>query len=408
MLSRAVLLICLAGCLQTVASAQIVGYTTPYVAEALPTFRPSPNIEEGAFANLPIQVGIFTSIGYDDNIFLQHSDRRGSGILEAAAELGSHIGNQRTMFDFDLSPGFDYYWDRPGDKIDPDIRLTLSFLHELNPRAYIAVSDFLTYTAQPNYQYGIGSPTSVLDYLYDSATISFGYQWTPRFSTVTSYTGGLLYYENSLLGHLLDRIDNIFAEQFRFLVLPRITAVAEYRFEYVDYFYNDILNSYTNYALAGLDLIISPRLTFIFRAGAEFRDYMQQIPGFQTDLTCPFFESSLVYRYLPNCYLEWYNRYGIEESDIGTGYRKTYRTGLQISHAFGERLNLLASAYYAHNQYEEPSFEENVLNLNIGLTYRLRKSLNLSAGYTFDRDFSQITSRDYYRDRVYVGLLFTF
>lgn len=406
MLSRFILLLGLSFCLTRLGSAQIVGYTGPYVD--IPSFRPSPNIGEGAFSNLPIQLGVFTSIGYDDNVFLQHADRRGSGITEAAVDLSTHIGNQRTMFDLDLSPGLDYYWDRPGRSIDPDIRLTLSFLHQLNQRAYLAVSNFSTYTAQPNYQYGIGSPVSVLDYFYDSTTVSFGFQWTPRFSTVTSYTGGLLLYENSQLGNLLNRLDNIFAEQFRFLVLPRITAVAEYRFEYVDYFTNDILNSYTNYALAGLDLTISPRLTFTFRAGAEIRNYMQQIAGFQQDLTGPFFESTLVYRYRPNSYLEWYNRYGIEESDIGTGYRKTYRTGLQISHAFGERFNLLASVFYAHNQYEEPSFEENVLNVNIGLTYRLRKSLTLSAGYTLDRDFSAVTSRDYYRDRVYVGLLFTF
>jgi hypothetical protein len=48
------------------------------------------------------------------------------------------------------------------------------------------------------------------------------------------------------------------------------------------------------------------------------------------------------------------------------------------------------------------------VDLNIGLTYQIRKSLTLSAGYTLDRDFSQVTTRDYYRDRVYVGLLFTF
>jgi len=406
MLSRAIPLICLAACLTAPLGAQIVGYTSPYVD--VPVFRPSPNIGEGVFSNVPIQVGLFTSIGYDDNVFLQHSNRLGSGITEAAIDFSSHIGNQRTMFDADFSPGFDYYWDRPGRSVDPDVRLTLSFLHQIDQRSYLAVSDFFTWTAQPNYQYGIGSPVSVLDYVYDSTTVSYGHQWTPRFSTVTSYTGGLLYYENSGLGKLLDRIDNIFAEQFRFLVLPRITAVAEYRFEYVDYFFNDILNSYTNYGLAGLDLTVSPRLTLTFRGGVEIRNYMTQIPGIQKDLTGPFFESTLIYHYQPNSYLEWYNRYGIEESDIGTGYRKTYRTGMQVSHAFGERLNLLASVYYAHNQYEEPAFEENLLYVNLGLTYRLRKSLTLSAGYTLDRDFSQITLRDYYRDRVYVGLLFTF
>jgi len=406
MLSRAILIILLVGCLNTFGRAQVADYTTPFAD--VPVFRPSPNIGDGVFSSLPFQVGLFTSTGYDDNVFLQHSDRRGSGITEAAVDISSHISNQRTVLDLDLSAGLDYYWDRPGSSVDPNVRVALSYLHQINARSYLAVSDYLVYTAQPNYQYGIGAPNSVLDYLYNSTTVSFGYQWTPRFSTVTSYTGSVLAYQDSQLGTLLNRLDSIFAEQFRFLVLPRITAVAEYRFEYIDYFSNNVLDSYTNYVLGGLDLIVTPRLTFTFRAGAEFRDYGQQIPGRQTDFSGPFAESTLIYHYSPNSYLEWYNRYGIEESDTGSGFRRTYRTGLQVSHAFGERLRLSASAFYSYNQYVEPSFRENVLDINIGLAYRLRKSLTLSAGYTLDRDFSQITSRDYYRDRVYVGLLFTF
>jgi hypothetical protein len=406
MLSRAILLICLIWCLNMFGNAQVADYTTPFAD--VPVFRPSPNIGDGVFSNLPVQVGVFTSVGYDDNIFLQHSDRHGSGITEASLDLSTHIANQRTILDADLSAGVDYYWDRPGGNVDPNIRLGLSFLHQLNPRTYLAVSDYLVYTAQPNYQYGIGAPNSDLDYLYNSLTVSLGYQWTPRFSTVTTYTGSVLAYQNSLLGTLLNRLDSVFSEQFRFLVLPRVTAVAEYRFEYIDYFSNNQLDSYTNYALAGADLIITPRLSFTFRAGAEFRNYGQQIPGFQTDFAGPFGESTLIYHYSPNSYLEWYNRYGVEESDTGSGYRKTYRTGLQISHAFSQRLRLFISGYYSYNQYEEPSFLENVLDLNIGLVYQLRKSLTLSAGYTFDRDFSQIESRDYYRNRIYVGLLFSF
>ncbi len=406
MRSRAIPLVCLIWSLNTFGNAQVADYSTPFAD--VPVFRPSPNIGDGVFSNLPFQVGVFTSIGYDDNIFLSHWDRHGSGITEAALNVSSHIANERTLFDADLSAGIDYYWDRPGTSVDPNIRLGLSYFHQINPRAYLAVSDYLVYTAQPDYQYGIGAPNSVLDYLYNSTTISLGYQWTPRFSTVTSYTGSVLAYQNSTLGKLLNYFDSIFAEQFRYLVLPRITAVAEYRFEYVDYFSNNVLDSYTNYFLGGADLIITPRLTFTFRAGAEFRDYGQQIPGYQTDFTGPFAESTLIYHYSPNSYLEWYNHYGVEESDIGSGYRKTYRTGLQISHGFGERMRLSLGLYYSHNQYVEPSFLENDFTLNIGLTYRLRKSLSLSAGYTFDRDFSEITARDLYRNRVYVGLLFTF
>src|ERR1700748_3599389 len=173
MLSRAIPLACLIWCLITFGNAQVADYTTPFAD--VPIFRPSPNIGDGVFSNLPFQVGGFTSIGSHDNIFLQHWNRRGSGITEASLDFSSHIANERTVFDADLSAGIDYYWNRPGGNVDPNIRLGLSYFHQINPRAYLAVSDYLVYTAQPNYQFGIGAANSVLDYLYSSTTVSLGY-----------------------------------------------------------------------------------------------------------------------------------------------------------------------------------------------------------------------------------------
>jgi hypothetical protein len=51
---------------------------------------------------------------------------------------------------------------------------------------------------------------------------------------------------------------------------------------------------------------------------------------------------------------------------------------------------------------------ENVLDLNVGLTYQINRALAAGAGYTFERDFSDEITRDYYRNRVYLGLSFTF
>jgi hypothetical protein len=406
MLSRASLLITVIFGSCTLLNAENTNYSAS--PSNFPLFRPSTDLGEGVYTNLPLQISVFTAIGYDDNVFAQHTDRKGSGFTEASLNIATHIGNERTKLDAILGTGLDFYWDRPGRSVDPNISLNLSFSHQLNRRTFIALADYLSYSAQPNLQLGVGAQNQVANYIYNSSTLSFGFEWTPRFATVTSYTANVLYYDRPSIGDTLNRLDNLVGQQFRYLLLPEVTAVAEYRFEYVDYFSNSRLNSYSNFALGGADLTLGPRLTFTFRAGAEFRHYEEPQPGGQQDLAEPFAESTLAYQYLPGSYLEWYNRYGLEESDLGIGYRRTYRTGLRLSHVFGQRLRLIGAAYYSYNEYVDPSLTENVLDLNIGLTYQIRRSLALSAGYTFERDFSQLISRDYYRDRFYLGLLFTF
>jgi hypothetical protein len=403
--SRPLLLVILALSLSIFSHAQTTGYLA--APSNFPVFHPSTDLGEGIYAELPLQVSLFTGIGYDDNIFAEHSDRRGSFYTQASLNLTSHIRTHRTRLDASLGLGLDYYWNRPGRSIDPNISLNLNFTHQLTPRIVITFSDYTTFASQPNLQLGLG-PNQVSNYFYTSNTLSLGYQWTPRFSTITSYTGNLLYYDNSSIGNSLNRVENLISQRFRYLVRPTITAVAEYRFGYIDYFSNSGMSSLSNFLLGGADLTLSPRLTFGFRAGVEFRNYEKAQPGQEQDLIYPFGESTLTYQYRPGSYIEWYNRYGLEESDLGVGYRQTFRTGLKISHLFGARLRAIGAGYYSYSDYVNPSLTENVLDLNVGLTYQINRAFAASAGYTFERDFSDEITRDYYRNRVYLGLSFTF
>ena len=374
----------------------------------LPLFRPSEDFDWEAYRVLPFQVSLFTAVAYDDNVFVQHRDRIGSGFTEAALNIGSHLGSERTKLDANLGFGMDLYWNRPGRSVDPDISFNLSLSHQLTPRASVTFTDYLSLTSQPNLQLGVSVANQVTTYLYTTNSLALAYAWTPRLSTVTSYTANVIVYENSSVGGSLNRLENIFSQQFRFLALPRIAAVGEYRFEYIDYLSNPSQTSYTNLVLGGADITLTPRLTLNVRAGAGFRNYERTQTGRADDLAYPFAESTLAYRYREGSYLEWYNRYSVEESDFSTGYRRTYRMGLKISHLVGARLRLVGAAYYSYNEYVNPSFIENVLDLNAGLIYQLTRTFAVTGGYTFERDFSQETTRDYYRDRLYLGLSFAF
>ncbi len=385
------------------AHAQNLGVTLPGSATL---FRPRSNFDEGVLTHLPLRVSVYSDIGYDDNVFDTHSDRQGSGFNTLGVILESNIGNQRTRLDAILSAGFVAYWDRPGNTIAPDVSLNLNFSHQLNPRAIIGFSSFLTYQDQPDVALGVDQSNRTGSYFYSANTLSFGYQWTRRFSTVSSYTLSTLFYEDSQAADIDDRLEHLFSQQFRFLVLPTVTAVAEYRFGYVQYL-NANNDSYSHYLLGGADFSLSPKLSFGFRAGAEFRTLEGPNSG---DEAYPYFESTLTYLYQPGSSLEWVNRYGLEQPDLsGPGYRRTYRTGIRVSHRFGEKLRGVAEGYYSYNDYTGPiNFTENIFDISAELSYQITRPFAIRAGYTFTRDFSDVTSRDYYRNRVYVGGVFTF
>ena len=371
-------------------------------------FRPQADVlQEGNFTSLPFRASIYGNIGYDDNVYDSHDNRRGSGFNSLGVNLGSQIANPRTRLDALLSAGFVAYWDRPGHTIAPDITLNVEFTHQFSPRAIIGISSFMTYQDAPDVVLGLNQANNISDYFYSANTIAFGYQWTRRFSTVTSYTLDTLFYDNSVAAHDDDWLQHIFGQQFRFLVLPMINAVAEYRFGYVDYLYLDN-NSYSHYVLGGIDATLSPRLEFGFRAGAEFRHLEGPQGG---DVSYPYFESTLAYRYQPGSTLQWYNRYGLEQPDLaGPGYRKTFRTGIRVNHQFGEKWRGIAAAYYSWNEYHVagPIFTEDIVDVSLQSSYQLTRAFSLDAGYTFTRDFSDIVTRDYYRNRVFVGGTFSF
>src|ERR1700730_50835 len=127
---------------------------------SLTLFRPfTNNDDEGVFTNLPLRLSVLASVGYDDNVFTTHDHTRGSGFDGLSLGIGSHIGNQRTRFDADLSLGMVYYWSRPGNKIDPDISLNLSFTHEFTPRFLLGITSLMPYQQQPDFALGVGEVT---------------------------------------------------------------------------------------------------------------------------------------------------------------------------------------------------------------------------------------------------------
>lgn len=375
--------------------------------------RPSSNLGTGNFAKSPFHVSVAVREGYDDNIYTTTNSRVGSFFTNASAILDYTFGSPRTRFDLQAVAGGSYYYYRPfGQDYDVNTSLTLGLEHHATPRLTLSANAYVTYQTEPDLNNNVlGVNRRVGNYFYTADKFTASYQWAPRFATATSYTFGAINYDDSSIGAFEDRYEHTFGNEFRFLVLPTTTLVGEYRFEIVDF---DVAprDSTTHFVLAGIDHTFNPRFNISVRAGAEFRD----IDNFG-ERTSPYAESTLRYAAGKRTSLEWTARYGLEEPDVsGSPSRTTFRTGLSLSYAIASRITATGSVFYEHDDNDgvltstffQPQFDENTVDIGIGLRYDINRVFALLAGYNFTEVFSDIPLREYYRNRIYLGLNATF
>lgn len=371
----------------------------------------------GIFSGPPFLVSVSVRDGYDDNVSTSNINRQESWFTNAGIAASYSFGSPRTRFDLQAGASVTYYLQSiTGDKYDPNLNLNFSLTHKATARLTLSAVVYATYQQEPDFSIGVGLNRRSGNYFYSNDKFTASYLWTPRFSTATSYTVGAVHYDDSSVSSYADRLENTFGNEFRFLLWPTTTVVAEYRFEIVSY--DDInRDSTTNFVLAGFDHNFSPRLSVSFRGGAEFRSY--DAGG---DQSSPYFEGTLNYAVGKDTSLSWTNRYAIEEPDVPLNpSRTTFRAGLSLKHNFTARISGTFSAYYTHDDYEAittypffffpvvtPAFSEDSFDLAISVRYAITRYWALEGGYNHSEVASDEVFREYSRNRIFAGLNLTF
>ena len=373
--------------------------------------------DAGRFEKKPFKLTIDLRFGYDSNVNTTYFNPHSSGFFNLGLNGTYTASNARSNLTIGAGVNFVFYFDpAPNTKeFQVNANISLSWTYKITPRASIAVSTYNLYGTQPEFTV-VGLNTRVAgNYFYSSNRLAFAYQFTPRFSTVTSFTPIIVRYEDEPYKTQQDRIEYYLSEEFRFLIRPTVSLVAEYRFAYIDYSKIDLNDSTVNYILAGFDATLSPRLKASLRGGAEFRDYRY---GSQAQVTSPYFEGSLAYDYKKNSNIAFILRYGIEQTDItGTVYRQGFRMGLNLRHQLTPRISLSSSFYYTNAYYvgntalpllNPGNFTENIYDVAVGARYAISRNWSLDLGYLYTFVDSPLIGRSYNRNRVFAGVRFQF
>ncbi|MGI9087525.1 MAG: outer membrane beta-barrel protein [Chthoniobacterales bacterium] len=379
----------------------------------------------GKFAAFPFHVSVTVRGGYDDNVNLTSSDEQGSAFASTQLGLSYNFGSPRTTLALAAGGGVTYYFDRTdngfnsSDSYDVNGYVSFSITHKATPRLTLAASTYATYQSQPDFttfNFGaINFSRQSQNFFFTVNKFSAGYAWAPRFSTLSSYTLGYTNYDDAVVSRFEDRFEHTLGNEFRFLIWPTTTLVAEYRFGIVDYTENDARSSTSHYFLGGFDHSFNPRFNMSLRAGVEVRNFDQNNTFLGNgDQTSPYAEATLNYAIAQNTSVSWTNRYSLEEPDVPDALsRTTFRTGLSLRHNFTARISAGLNFAYQHDENDSTpitqGFTEDSFELALWAKYAINRNFALDIGY----DHTEVVSdtalfREYARNRVYGGVTFTF
>ena len=392
------------------------GSSSSFSANA-PAGTNSSDVGSGIFGTFPFKLTFNVRGGYDDNITTSNQFKEGSPFTDTSVAADYNFGDSRTQLTLEVGAGFTYYYDDihvPGGsshQYDIDTSLRLGVTHKASARLTLRADTYIAYLSEPDFAVAQGVNSRAGNYFITEDKFTANYLWSPRFATATSYTLGATHYDDDVVGFFQNRWENTFGNEFRFLVAPTTTLVAEYRFELITYQTGD-LSSQTHFALAGFDHTFNPRLTLSVRGGAEFRDYESD-----GNKTGPYFESTLNYTVAKQTTVSWTNRYAIEEPDalVNQG-SNTFRTGLSAKHDFTPKISATLGVYYEHDDYQSfpqsgftsPGFTQQDADVALSVRYSFTRYFALEAGYNYTDVWSDIPIREYTRNRFWGGLSVTF
>lgn len=224
----------------------------------------------------------------------------------------------------------------------------------------------------------------------------------------------------------LDRLEHAIHLDSRWQLQPETVGVLGYQFGWTDYtadqqiaifdptIMSDVRNERSHYVYVGADHTFRPDLTGSFRAGARFTDYYNDPAASQN--TTPFVKLSLRWAYAPESSLEAGFTHDRAATYVTGGTGLTLDSESSVLYAsLNQRLapNLYGSlsGQYQDSVYNGGDFQDKTdqyFGFGANLEYRFSRFFSTHAGYSYDRLNSEIPSRSFDRNRVYLGVTATY
>jgi Putative beta-barrel porin 2 len=391
---------------------------------------------------------------YDDNYTTSpNGQKQGSAGFEVSPSVGIDVPLQQTEIGLRYTYGLYYYQERQNqgnDPIDQSHEVDLWLDHAFTEQWQVKVADTLAIGQEPTLLNPVpaGSPpgASANPYRVDgnnlanTGTIALTTDWTRLFSTVLTYNNSYYAYQNNgtteanlvadgaSQSAILNRIDQFISLDLQWHIAPETIALIGGQFEAVNYtgdqpiainpvtggyYWSDSRNNNSYFGYVGLQRNWLPNLNSSTKIGVQYTDnYNDSSPN----TTTPYVLSSLTYTYLPGSYVELGVSHEQNATDVVTPNSNNGQiTQSQQSTVVSLSLNQEITAkltgsvigsfqYSTYNQGAYSDEADEMYSLGLNLNYAFTQHFSGEVGYNFDDLQSNIPSRGYSRNRVYVGV----
>jgi opacity protein-like surface antigen len=370
--------------------------------------------------SLPLKWVVGVNAIYDDNTtpgFIG-SDGEESVSINPYAGLSFVNISPQTTLDVYVRLGLIYYFDAPdtqNDDLYPQARAGVNYTHRFNERLRFASRSFIAYELEPDYSYGFATTRLLDEYFFWQTDNSVGFRWSERFAT---YTGFMLEGLNYSDVPNADRFTWTVYNQLRYQLNPQTVLTGEYRYAETDAqgAASDVTN---HYVLVGAEHRFSPTTILVTRLGAQFHRVDDG-----DNATSPYLEMAFSSQMTEQFRVRGFARYGIESYDTvhfqqGLGLieydeRQTLRLGISGEYAVSQMLSLFGGVDYIPSSFRSGRLiatgdsvggvDEDIFNTYVGVSMKFTDNLFGTLSYNYTNSSSDLTGRDYDRNRVSVGV----
>ncbi len=362
----------------------------------------------------PYSVSVGIRQGYDDNIYTSSTNEKGSFTTGIQPSFLINYPLDQTLLSGRYTFDSLYYWDREGDGWDLSHELVGRINHSVSERFNLDLRERFRYAQNPEILDSASALQRNGNYINNTASLQGSFQWTPKFSTVTTYTNDLYDYEDEITKQTNNNMSQTVNQDLRFLIDPTVTIVTGGIFQDVSYEYADrSFNVYTGNV--GADWTLSPQVTISGRVGGQYFD-----PGDGgSGSTSPYGSLGMNWVLGARSSLSLNYSHSLSQTDIATAYAQESDTITStFKYQWTPRFSTSLQGLYTFGSYTTETdipnsgmgdYEENVATLTLGATYKLNEWLDLDASYTFTNVSNDtIRDREYTRNQISLGLRGTY
>lgn len=269
------------------------------------------------------------------------------------------------------------------------------------------------------------------DNLRNQVSLSYSMDVTGPLSLELGYTHS--YYDYSETGPgsrsaLLDRTEHLAMANLRWELQRTTIGLVGYQFGISDQSSKDFLDttltlqpnirdSRSHYGYVGVDHFFTEKLSAHPRVGVQYTEFPNAPAGSQDSTVGPYADLSASYTYSENCAIDLGVRHSRTQTDVAVNIANL---------AAGSTLDASTTAIYANwrheitakisanalLQYQGSEFNQGAASklhdkyaiAGLSLAYKINEYLTAETGYNYDRLLSDLASRSFTRNRVFIGI----